>query len=387
MVFKIESEPPDDSDKEADAESRPDEFYRESFDGTDDFLEYLDNFYGYYPGNHIQIVPGVTNHSKENFIEEMSLTGQGWREEQKYGEVSRLISDQENGHGIYLVKNDSNGLFTVITNDSKSDYVDDKLMPDLRRISNTQVMQVTSQQLRQLINDLTSADDRAIVPEFHLRRRTGKSNPIIPSELDTDNSRTISYWGDDGATVLPHLLDTFDVRISKIRLKIPDTIRFRIDETGVLKLESGSIIDLLYERVDNLTDKMVNGKKAYDSADVDTIELGDMDVSQASPALIKPGEGSEFDHETIKGTIESLSHRNYAPVDPIVETEPVYFTTTVYDVDNQLYFDLRGDSQSMRLFPRDGSEDLQTFFGVLESVQENVETDVESRENLEVVQE
>ncbi|RDZ35529.1 MULTISPECIES: hypothetical protein [unclassified Haloferax] len=387
MVFKIEPEPPDDSDDGEDKESRPDGFYRGSFDDTNDFLKYLDEFYGYYPGSHLQIIPGVTSHSKEEFINELMRSGQGWYEEHEYGAVSRLISDEENETGIYFVKRDSDGLFTIVTNDSKSDYVDGDLIPDLKRVYNTQVMQVSSRQIRQLVKDMVSANDQAKATEFHLRRRRGESNPSIPDEFDTDNKRTLSYWGDDGATALPHLLDTFGVRISKICLEIPDVIRFRIDESGVLKLESGSIIDLLYERVDGLTDKMVNGKKAYDSADVDTIKLGDMEVSQASPALITPSDGSEFDYETIEGTIESLRQRNYAPVDPIVETDPVYFTTTIYDVSNGLYFDLRGDSQSMRLFPRDGSEDLRTFFGVLESVQENVEKDAQSQENVEVVQE
>lgn len=383
MVFKIEPEPPDDLDEP----SRPDGFYRESFDDTEDFLEYLSEFRGYYSGKHLQIIPGVTNHSKDEFIEELIRKDQAWYVEYEYGAVSRLISDQEDENGIYLVNRDSDGLFTVITDDSKSGYVDSKLISDLRKMYNTQVMQVTSRQIRQIVREFTSTNDQAIVSEFHLRRRRGKSNPDIPEEFDTDNGRTLSYWGNDGASVLPHLLDTFDLRISKIRLKIPNTISFRIDESGVLKLESGSIIDLLSERVSDLTNKMVNGKKAYDSADVNTITLGDMEVSQASPALITPSSDSEFDYETINGTIESLRDRNYAPVDPIVETDPVYFTTTVYDVNNRIYFDLRGDNQAIRLFPRDGSEDLQTFFGVLESVQENVEKDAQSQENFEVSRE
>ncbi|WP_193309811.1 hypothetical protein [Halorubrum halophilum] len=294
MVFKIEPEEPEDPD-----ESRPEGFYSGSFEDESDFHNYLDNYYKYYPKDDLQIIPGITTYSRDELVERLSQLGTGWRESDNYDRVVRLIIDGRTKEGAYLTLNEENGLFTMYTDDPKKGFVDDQLIPDLERAPNTYPLQVSSYQISSLTSSIMSEHDSAYSNEVILKRKRGSSNDDIPERFDTENKRTINYYSKDAADVLEYFKDNFDVRPSSIRIVIPNRIKFKIDKSGVLKLERGSVSDLLREMVTPFIDRMVDGKSAYESADVGRVELGDREVSQSSPALISPPKG--------KGLIKSIS--------------------------------------------------------------------------------
>lgn len=383
MVFKIEPEEPEDPD-----ESRPEGFYSGSFEDEADFHDYLDNYYKHYPKDDLQIIPGITTYSRDELVERLSQLGTGWRESDNYDTVVRLIIDGGTKEGAYLTLNEENGLFTMYTDDPKKDFVDDQLIPDLERTPNTYPLQVSSYQISSLTSRIMSEHDSAYSNEVILKRKRGSSNDDIPERFDTEHKRTINYYSKDAADVLEYFKENFDVRPSSIRIVIPNRIKFKIDKSGVLKLEKGSVSDLLREMVTPFIDRMVDGKSAYESADVGRVELGDREVSQSSPALISPPEGEGFNQKDIERAFNMLSDRNYMPVDPYLESEPLYFTAKFYDTSRKSYFDIRGDASALRLYPREGSEDMSTFFGVLDVIQQATNMDARGTENpLEVTTE
>lgn len=380
MVFKIESEEPEDPD-----ESRAEDFYTDSFDNEAAFHDYLDRFYKYYPKNDLQIIPGITTQSREELTEKL---GSSWREVDNYDAVVRLINDGRTKEGVYLTLNDDTGLFTMYTDDPKKGFVDDQLIPDLRTTPNTYPLQISSYQISSLTSSIMSEYRSAYSNEVILKRKRGSSNEEIPERFDTDHKRTINYYSNDAADILDYFQKTFDVYPTSIRIVIPDRIRFKIDKAGVLKLEGGSVSDLLREIVTPLIDRMIDGKNAYESADVRRVILGDREVSQSSPALITPPEGEEFDQDDLDSVFDMFPNYGYIPVDPYTESNPLYFTSNFYDATRQSYFDIRGDASALRLYPREGSKDMSEFFGVLDVIQQATSMDAKGTENpLEVTTE
>jgi len=224
--------------------------------------------------------------------------------------------------------------------------------------------------------------------EVILKRKRGASSEEIPERFDTDGKRTINYYSNDAADILDYFQKNFDVHPTSIRIVIPNRIKFKIDKTGVLKIESGSVSDLLREMVTPLIDRMVNGKEAYESADIGMVKLGEKEVSQSSPALITPTDGEKFDRTDIDKAFEMLPRHDYIPIDPYIESDPLYFTSNFYDSTRKSYFDIRGDASALRLYPQEGSEDMSAFFGVLDVIQQAASMDARGTENpLEVTTE
>lgn len=383
MVFKIEPEEPDEPE-----ESRPDDFYTGLFEDESDFHEYLEQFYKYYPKNDLQIIPGITTLSREELTDFLSEYGSGWREVDNYDSVIRLITDGRTNEGAYLALKEDTGLFTMYTDDPKKGFVDDLLIPDLVRIPNTYPLQISSYQISSLTSRIMSENDSAYSNEVILKRRRGATSDEIPERFDTNDKRTINYYSNDAAEILGYFQKKFDVHPTSIRIVIPDVIRFKIDKSGVLKLEKGSVSDLLQEMVAPLIDRMIDGKNAYESADVGRVELGEKEVSQSSPALITPVNDEEFDKDDVVDMLDMLSDNNFIPIDPYIGSSPLYFTTNFYDANRQSYFDMRGDASALRLYPREGSEDMSAFFGVLDVIQQATSMDAKGTENpLEVTTE
>ena len=383
MVFKIELEEPEDSE-----ENRPEEFYTGSFEDEAAFHDYLGRFYRYYPKNDLQIIPGITTYSRDELTTKLAEYGSSWQEESDYNAVVRLIADGRTEEGAYLTLNDDNGLFTMYTDDPKKGFVEDQLIPNLKKTPNTYPLQISPYQITSLTSNIMSEYESAYSNEVILKRKQGANSEEIADRFDTNGKRTINYYSDDAADVLNYFQETFDVNPTTIRIIIPNRIRFKIDKTGVLKLEGGSVSDLLREMVTPLIDRMVGGKKAYESADVGRVKLGEREVSQSSPALITPVDGEEFDHDDIVAAFDMLSLHNYVPVDPYMESDPLYFTSNFYDATRRSYFDIRGDASALRLYPREGSENMSAFFGVLDVIQQATKMDAKGTENpLEVTTE
>lgn len=91
-------------------------------------------------------------------------------------------------------------------------------------------------------------------------------------------------------------------------------------------------------------------------------------VSQSTPARIQ----LNLEYEDIDPLQTSLRDRDYALIDTNVERGSVYFSTKVYDQENNLFFNLRADAEAIRVFPSD-ERDISTFFRFFELVQSTVD--------------
>ncbi|WP_181685282.1 hypothetical protein [Halorhabdus salina] len=390
-VFEVPKEQPED-------ETYPDEAIRSSFDDIEEFNEYLTSYYfRNIDSADLHLVPGVTQLSSDEFVEKLGR--REWHIDEEYGSVKRISHDPygEGGHaGAYFARDDDSGYFILYTNEPKRKYVDKVIISDLRVTYQTNRLHAPAYRIEDLVNDLTTADDDtppADVPyadQVHLKR---SERSEIKSQRDTDNKRTISYWGDDAASIVTEFRREFGVLVDSIKLRFPDSttptdqLVFKIGRSGVLKLIRGDLNDML-EKVNPIIEQTLDVKRAYDDTETDRIELAgtDTEISQSSPALITPGDEDRFTKDGIQASLDALGSKSFIPIDTYIETDPLYYNTTIYHVGKRIYFDIRGDGGALRIFPRAGEEELKTFFGVLEAVQKNAISSAETHSVTEVGQ-
>ncbi|WP_232700644.1 hypothetical protein [Halobacterium wangiae] len=387
-VFEVPREQPDDDNE------FPDGAIRTSFEGMDDFNQYLNSYFPKICHGDLHIIPGVTDLTRSELIENLSGRETDWYIEQEYGEILKLNHETEgpkDPSGAYLSKEDSDdesGYFIFYTDEAKSKYVDDVIMKGLRRTPQTNRLHVSPYRIENLVNNITDGSSDSTltnsgapyVDELILKRTSGSR---VGSNRESDNKRTISYWGRDAASALSDLRDEFGVLISSVRVKYPyrsgdgNVLAFKIDRNGVLKLKKGKLTKML-DVVQPIIEETLDVKRAYDETEATLVTVGHSDtrVSQSTPALIIPGgeenEGdSEFTIEEIRAAFDAFTRQGYIPVDTYLEADPLYYSATAYHQQEQLYFDIRGDADALRIFPRAEQEELETFFGVLTAVHEN----------------
>ncbi|MCL9815284.1 hypothetical protein [Natranaeroarchaeum aerophilus] len=390
-VFKIPQEESDESDE------LPEGAVRTEFEDIEDFNNYLDSYYKNLCDGDLHVVPGVTDLGADELIDWLSRLSRNWDIEEEYGAVTKLAHETENqdeSHGAYFAKetgDDDIGYFIFYTDEPKTKYVDDVLIKDLRRIPQTNKLHVTPNLIERLVKRVTSKlpdhigeeIDIPYVDEVHLKHKSGSQ---ISSNLDSEKKRSVSFWGEDAASAIPVLRKEFGVLISSVRIKYPyssgdmDYFIFKIDKNGVLKLKKGKLTDMLQE-VKPIIEDTLNVKRAYDDTETSFVTIGDNEtqISQSTPALIKPGknnpaEDSQFSADEIQATFDALANRGYIPIDPYMESDPLYYSTTAYHREDQIYFDIRGDAEALRLFPRADQEKLETFFGVLRAIHNNADS-------------
>lgn len=403
-VFEVPREEPDEDD------DFPEGAVEEEFDDIDDFNGYLDSYWRKLCDGDLHVVPGVTDLDADELFDWLSRLSKDWHIEADYSAVTKLTHGTESNDdpsGAYFAKDsgdDGPGYFIFYTDESKTDYVDDVLIKDLRRIPQTSKLHVSPHRIERLVEKVTSEPpdhigkkiDTPYVDEVHLKHKSGSQ---ISSNLDSDKKRSVSFWGEDAASAIPVLRREFGVLISSVRVKYPyssgdmDYFVFKIDKNGVLKLKRGKLTDMLHE-VRPIIEDTLDVKRAYDDAETSFVTIGDSEteISQSTPALIKPGEqdsagDSRFSADEIQAAFDALGDHGYIPIDTYMESDPLYYSTTAYQREEQIYFDIRGDADALRIFPRADEEKLDTFFGVLRAIQDNADSSAMALSVNEVVEE
>jgi hypothetical protein len=390
-VFEVPREEPDEDD------DFPEGAVKEEFEDIDDFNGYLDSYWRKLCDGDLHLVPGVTDLDADELFDWLSRQSRDWHIEADYGAVTKLTHETESNDdpsGAYFAKDsedDDPGYFIFYTDESKTDYVDDVLVKDLRRIPQTNKLHVSSHRIERLVNRVTNESpdhigeriDTPYVDEVHTKHKSGSQ---ISSNLDSEKKRSVSFWGKDAASAIPVLRNEFGVLINSVKIKYPDSsgdtyhFAFKIGKNGVLKLKRGNLTDLLHE-VRPIIEDTLDVKRAYDDAETSFVTIGDSEteISQSTPALIKPGEqdsagDNRFSADEIQATFDALGDRGYIPIDTYMESDPLYYSTTAYQREEQIYFDIRGDADALRIFPRADQEKLGTFFGVLRAIHDNADS-------------
>ena len=418
----------DDEDKEGDRKSDPQytaDMIRDSFTTVQDFNEYLDDYFFTLtnkehpandwtgsPGTDLHMLAGVTDLSRDDLIEGLTYrTELSWDDRIDYGPgVTLLLDDESAGTGAYLAHNaydpeqtelkqaeeiefenegaafgKQNGVFVLYSNLPKKSYIDDPLLKRLRRVERTSRLHVSSRHLVEVIDEYVNnvesqLGDPPECSEIIFKRPSGSS---VKSKVGESTKRTINYYGDDAATVVDHLTEHLGVHVDSVDFEL-NSLKFKINRDAVIKLKSGRgtedsetngpVSQLFDEILKEIVDETVGMKNAYENAESDTTDVLGGKVSVSQPAVVEFG--SPIELMDIEAVFDQLAINGIVPVDRYTESEPLYYATSVYHRRYQEYFDIRGDSDSLRLFPRDDERNIESLFRVFDTLQTRLEPNV-----------
>lgn len=416
----------DDTDEEVDSYPKyTADMIRDSFTTVQDFNEYLNRYFFTLtnknhpaydwtgsPGTDLHMLGGVTDLSRDDLIEGLTdSTELSWDEKIKYGPgVTLLLDDKSAGTGAYLAHNaydpkqtepeqakeikfddeeavfgKQNGVFVLYSNLPKKSYIDDPLLTRLRKVERTSRLHVSSRHLVNVIDEYVNNIESQLgeppkCSEIIFKRPRGSS---IQNKVGEETKRTINYYGNDAATVVDHLTDNLGVHVDSVDFEL-ESLKFKINRDAVIKLksgwrsefgENGGPITYLFDNVlTKIVEETVGIKNAYANAESDTRSLLGGKVSVSQPAVVRFN--SPIAITDIETVFDQLAANGIVPVDRYTESEPLYYATSMYHRRYQEYFDIRGDSNSLRLFPRDNERNIESLFRVFDTLQTRIEPNV-----------
>ncbi|MGQ3329919.1 hypothetical protein [Halorubrum sp. FL23] len=423
----LDGEGEDDTNEEEDSYPEYSEnMIRESFVTVQDFNKYLDKYFFTLtnknhpkydwtgsPGTDLHMLAGVTDLSRDDLIEGLAdSTELNWDEEVEYGPgVTLLIDDKSTGTGAYLAHNayepkqteieqaeqiefddeeavfgKQNGVFILYSNLPKKSYIDDPLLTRLRKVERTSQLHVSSRHLVDVIDEYVNNMESQLgeppkCSEIIFKRPRGSS---VDSKVGMSTKRTINYYGDDAATVVDHLTEHLGVHVDSVDFELK-SLKFKINRDAVIKLKSGwrnengenggPISRLLNNILTKIVEETVGMKNAYANAESDTRSILGGEVSVSQPAVVRFD--SPIEVTDIEAVFDQLAANGIVPVDRYTESEPLYYATSMYHRRYQEYFDIRGDCDSLRLFPRDNERNIESLFRLFDTLQTRIEPNVE----------
>lgn len=375
-LFRIT--PPSKDDENSEDDDDPE------FSTISDFRVFLDERAGF--SGDLHILHGVTSLSRESLIEEL---GPGpWLETSDFGDavtklVSRVSISNHEETGFYLAMNppdeddtennkvERGGHFVLYSDLPKSSFIDKHLIEWVGKTPQTTKIKINHHRIMQIISNAPNPDDspeqRVFSDEIVFRQKD--SSQIKNNTRTVD--RTICYYGNDARDRVGEFYEQYDLEIDKIKIRVPGKVKFKIDRSGVFKLKSGSITTF-YQYIDSVIKALLEVKSEYDNTDPEEVEFGQTDqlISQSRPARLRIEEGdSEWDRDLIDSLFETLRSHGYVPLNPYIEQDPLYFASEIYFTKKQLYFDMRGDRDEMRFFPRHDDEEISTIYAVVDIVE------------------
>jgi len=367
-LFRITTPSEDDEDSEDD--NGPE------FDSISGFRAFLDEGVSF--SGDLHVIHGVTSLSRETLIEELGP----WLEIKHFGDtVSKLRSRVTLGNheetGAYLAMNPSDegtareepgGHFVLYSDLPKSSFIDDYLVKWVNETSLTTKLRINHQRIMRIISDASNPEDP---PEKHVF-----SDEIVFRQMNNSDveenirnvNRTVCYYGNDALDRIDEFYEEYDLEVDKMKLKIPGKATFTIDSKGIFKLKSGSI-ETFNNSINSVIDSLLSVKSEYDNTDPEEVEFGQTNqhISQAKPARLRiEEEDSNWDKKAIEDLNESLKDHGYVLLNPHIEEEPLYFASEVYFTKKKLYFDMRGDKDEIRFFPRHDEEEISTIYAVVD---------------------
>lgn len=337
----------------------------DEFEDGPEFNRYLSDNYSSLSKDDLYIISGVTELSQSEF--EARLDDKDWEVDQEYGCIKKISCQYSSTHRAeaYLHFDNEKQLFFLYTNQRKTEEINGAIVPLLKHIRGVHYLYISPRVLKEVTEQIAEENESAKVTEFIAKRTKGTE---IPAEERPNKERTINYYGDDGLRTLREVENKYGVLPHILEISIPGELNFRIDKEGVFKLKSGSL-SLMFDYLDECINECLDIKQAYDSTNVEDIEISEGNVvSQSTPARIQ----LNLEYEDIDPLQTSLRDRDYALIDTNVERGSVYFSTKVYDQENNLFFNLRADAEAIRVFPSD-ERDISTFFRFFELVQSTVD--------------
>ncbi|WP_435363523.1 hypothetical protein [Haloarchaeobius sp. DYHT-AS-18] len=348
-------------------EDLSEDIVRTNFNDGTEFNEYLSNYFKDIASRDLYIVSGVTDiEGQSNFSS--AIQEQGWDVEEDYGAVLKIGQDYGDHRAqAYLYYNPDNQLFFLYTDQRKTEEIDNSIIPLLEDLESAHYLYISPRTLRQVVDMIAEEEEAAEVTEFVAKRNEGTK---IDSEERPDVERTINYYADDGLKTLREVGEKYGVLPHILEISIPDKITFRVNKEGVFKLVSGSL-DFLFQYIEECIEQTLSIKDAYDSTAIEPVEITQgYTVSQSIPARIELTQ--PMTHDELKPLKSNLKEEDYALIDSHSQRGSVYFTSKIYDSENNIFFNVRADEEAIRVFPRD-EKNISTFFRFFEVIQSTLD--------------
>lgn len=346
----------------------------DTFEDRFSFNSYLTQNYSSLTNDDLYVISGVTEYDRGEFQE--TLQGKGWEFLEDYGAIQKIALSYSEEHTAeaYLSFDDDYNLVFFYTDQRKTEEIENAIEPFLHNTRGVHYLYISPRILKETREKIVEKETGAKITEF-VAKRTERTE--VPAEYRPDINRTVNYYGDDGLErlrswerdlgVLPHIM----------QIQIPDKIQFRIDKEGVFKLQSGSLTSL-FEYVEDCIQRSLEIAEAYKNTDFRMLEVSDdFKVPRSVPATIELK--NELEYHEIEKVEDNIEDNKYVVLDSFAEEGSLFFSGKVYDETHNLFFNLRANTDEIRIFPEDES-DIGSFYRFFEFVQ----TTVDERASLKV---
>lgn len=338
----------------------------ETFNSRSHFHHYLSDNYEEIVDGNLYICSGITEHSIEQFVD--VVEARGWEFTERYGHV-RLI-EHEYGEGFakaYLSFDEKSGVFFLYTDQRKNKEIDDEVLPLLVDTEGVHYLYIGPRIIRNLCDEIEYEWESSKVTTFIAKRTSGTD---IGAKRRPDTNRTINYYGDDGMKALGEVERDYGVLPHTVEIHIPTEVRFRVNKEGVFALKYGRM-STLFDYMNSCINQTLAMKKEYDETDFKILKAGNgYEIPESKPATIELSDS--LTTSTLREVREAISDGGYTMLDVYIDETSPTLTAKVFDSEENLFFNLKVDSTSVRVYPREESE-ISVFLRFFEFIQSEID--------------
>lgn len=338
----------------------------EAFNSRTHFHHYLSENYEEIVEGNLYICAGITEHSIDRFIN--VVESEGWEFTESYGHVRLIEQEYEDDFAkAYLSFDEKSGIFFLYTDQRKNKEIDDEVLPLLVNTEGVHYLYIGPRIIRDLCDKIEYEWESSKVTTFIAKRTSGTD---IGAKRRPDTNRTINYYGDDGMKALGEVERDYGVLPHTVEIHIPTEVRFRVNKEGVFALKNGRM-STLFDYMNSCISQTLAMKKEYDETDFHILEAGNgYEIPESKPATIELSDS--LTSSTLREVRESISDGGYTMLDVFIDESSQTLTAKVFDSEENLFFNLKVDSNSIRVYPRKESE-ISVFLRFFEFIQSEID--------------
>lgn len=343
------------------------EVNRDSFDSRLDFNNYLTKKYSSLSSENLYIISGVTEHNTEKFHELLKLNG--WEFTGKYDEIYKITNEYRKGYraDCYLSFDRKEQVFLLYTDQRKTEEIEDGIEPFLSNTRGVHYLYISPRVLRTFRESLVEDFSSTMVTEF-VAKRTERTK--TSAEYRPDARRTFNYYGEDGLETLREVERDYGVLPHIMQINIPGKLKFRVDKDGLFNLQKGSLT-LLFEHIRQCVESSLEIKEAYNNTRFQMLDVSEtFKMPTSKPATINLR--NHLEYSELNDIKESFQEEGYIPIDSYSEEGSLFFSSTIFDDNNNASFDLRVNEDEIRIFPNE-DHDIGTFYQFVEFIQNSLD--------------
>jgi len=298
--------------------------------------------------HNLTIIGGLTELDQDGFEE--FLEQKGFALARRYGALARIRKPTNDSlfESYVSYERDTIGVILFYSNFRKTEEL--KLINDfLESAPQTYRLFLRPLWIDSALRRLLSTYENLRILDFTASR---SFNSATPARLRSKVGRTVRYWGPDGREVLGELSGAYGVVPKKLRVEIPGTSTFSIDNTGSFTLFSGEIgilLDIMKSAIESAVAEAVALKKAHFQLYPVSIPGESYAVAISSPADIALE--IKLDYSQALALLEQLEEEEFVPYNTSAEEGSVFLRSDILDLRTSEVFRLRADERRLRILP------------------------------------